>query len=68
MSRKRFVKLMMSIGWQRDEANNYARLKPDYLSYKRYWDIYCQWIKKMRYALENDSTEEFIKEYYLVTD
>ena len=59
---------MMSIGWQRNEANDYIRLKPDYLSYKRYWDIYYQWIQKMRYALENDSTEEFIKEYYLVTD
>ena len=58
----------MSIGWQRNEANDYIRLKPDYLSYKRYWDIYYQWIQKMRYALENDSTEEFIKEYYLVTD
>ena len=41
---------MMSIGWQRNEANDYVRLKPDYLSYKRYWDIYCQWIKKMKYA------------------
>ena len=59
---------MMSIGWQRNEANDYIRLKPDYLSYSRYWSIYYQWIKKMRYALENYSTEEFIKEYYLVTD
>lgn len=59
---------MMSVGWQRNEVNSYVRLKPDYLSYKRYWDIYYQWIQKMRYALENDSTEEFIKEYYLVTD
>ena len=59
---------MMSVGWQRNEANSYLRLKPDYLSYSRYWNIYYQWIKKMRYALENDSTEEFIKEYYLVTD
>lgn len=49
----------MSVGWQRNEANSYLRLKPDYLSYSRYWSIYCQWIKKMRYALENDSTEEF---------
>ena len=59
---------MMPIGWQRNEANDYVQLKPDYLSYKRYWDIYCQWIKKMKYALENDSTEKFIREYYLVTD
>ena len=59
---------MMSVGWQRNEDNSYLRLKPDYLSYKRYWDIYYQWIQKMRYALENDLTEEFIKEYYLVTD
>ena len=59
---------MMSVGWQRNETNSYLRLKPDYLSYKRYWDIYYQWIQKMRYALENDLTEEFIKEYYLVTD
>ena len=59
---------MMSIGWQRNEANDYVRLKPDYLSYSRYWSIYYQWIKKMRYALENYSTEEFIKEYYLITD
>lgn len=59
---------MMSIGWQRNEANDYVRLKPDYLFYKRYLDIYCQWIKKMKYTLENDSTEKFIREYYLVTD
>lgn len=59
---------MMSVGWQRNEANNYLQLKPDYLSYSHYWSIYYQWTKKMRYALENDSTEEFIKEYYLVTD
>lgn len=59
---------MMAVGWQRNEANDYACLKPDYLSYSHYWSIYCQWIKKMRYALENDSTEEFIKEYYLATD
>ena len=58
----------MSVGWQRNEANSYVRLKPDYLSYKRYWDICYQWIQKMRYALENDSTEEFIKEYYLIID
>lgn len=62
------MKSMMANGWQRNEANDYARLKPGYLSYSRYWSIYCQWIKKMRYALENDSTEDFIKEYYLVTD
>lgn len=59
---------MMAAGWQRNEANDYARLKPDYLSYKRYWNIYRQWIEKMRCALENDSTEEFLREYYLVTD
>lgn len=68
MTRKRFIKAMMAVGWQRNEANDYARLKPDYLSYSRYWKIYRQWIEKMRYALEHDSTEKFIKEYYLVTD
>lgn len=38
---------MMSIGWQRNEANNYAHLKPNYLSYKRYWNFYYQWVRYM---------------------
>lgn len=59
---------MMSIGWQRNEANDYAHLKPRYLSYSRQWDFYRQWTQKMRYALEHNSTEEFLREYYLVTD
>lgn len=37
----------MSVGWQRNEANDSARLKPDYLSYKRYWNFYYQWVRYM---------------------
>ena len=47
MTRKRFTKLLMGIGFQRNEANSYAHLKPDYLSYKRYWNFYYQWVRYM---------------------
>lgn len=47
MTRKRFTKLLMGIGFQRNEANSYAHLKPDYLSYKYYWNFYYQWVRYM---------------------